>query len=319
MNPASRMPTTGADGAAPGEPHSSLYFGDSRDHWWNDDYVELLAKRLALRTRRKVLDVGSGFGHFGRVWLKHIAPDAELTSLDPEARSLLEAERRHRAFAVKHQLGVSFSFYQGRVGELPFADGAFDLVMAQTLLIHVADEALAVAELTRVLAPGGMLLLAEPNNLANCAASLTELARVDPARALRQFEFELRIQVGKDRLGLGYNSAGETLIRHLDCHRFTEIRQWLWDKPTGIFPPYEEPQVKAELAELRQMQAKGWRGRPRQMALDYFVAGGGAEEAFEALWNEGLALDRELLEGVSQATHAQAGGQVGHIVAAIKR
>lgn len=31
------------------ESHSAEYFGDTRDYWWNPDYIELIGRRLALR------------------------------------------------------------------------------------------------------------------------------------------------------------------------------------------------------------------------------------------------------------------------------
>ena len=48
------------------------------------------------------------------------------------------------------------------VEALPFADGAYDVVVGLTILYTVPDDARAVAELARVLRPGGALLLVEP-------------------------------------------------------------------------------------------------------------------------------------------------------------
>jgi SAM-dependent methyltransferase len=50
---------------------------------------------------------------------------------------------------------------QGDIRELPFADGAFDLVMSVDVLTHLprGQEQLAAHELARVLAPGGLLVL----------------------------------------------------------------------------------------------------------------------------------------------------------------
>lgn len=45
---------------------------------------------------------------------------------------------------------------------LPFGDGAFDLAVALDVLEHVADDAAALRELARVLAPGGRLLVTVP-------------------------------------------------------------------------------------------------------------------------------------------------------------
>ena len=50
----------------------------------------------------------------------------------------------------------------GSAEALPFADGAFDVVAAFDVVEHCEDDALAVSELARVLAPGGRMLLSVP-------------------------------------------------------------------------------------------------------------------------------------------------------------
>jgi len=51
---------------------------------------------------------------------------------------------------------------RGCITALPFAAGAFDLVAALDIVEHVDDDARALAELTRVAAPGGVVLLSTP-------------------------------------------------------------------------------------------------------------------------------------------------------------
>ena len=45
--------------------HSSEHFSESRDHWWNSDFLQLIAKRWRLDAVQSVLDVGCGVGHWG--------------------------------------------------------------------------------------------------------------------------------------------------------------------------------------------------------------------------------------------------------------
>jgi dolichol-phosphate mannosyltransferase len=52
---------------------------------------------------------------------------------------------------------------QGTVFALPFADASFDAVICSEVLEHVPDEARVVEELSRVLRPGGMLILGTPD------------------------------------------------------------------------------------------------------------------------------------------------------------
>src|SRR5204862_7644270 len=62
---------------------------------------------------------------------------------------------------------------QGDAGALPFAAGAFDRVYCSEVLEHVVDPPAAVAEIARVLAPGGVAVLSVPNEaLINRAKTL---------------------------------------------------------------------------------------------------------------------------------------------------
>lgn len=297
-------------------PHSAIYFGDTRDHWWNGDFIALMARRLDLARHRRVLDVGCGYGHWARVWLPHLAPGAQLTGIDPEARSVAEAARRTQAFAAQRGLDVALDWRTASVESLPFPDGAFDLVTAQTVLIHVHDVSAAIAEMHRVLAPGGLFLVAEPNNIAGTCGNLVMGPEQDPAALLALTELEVRIQRGKYLLGEGHNSAGEYLLGHLDAARFTDVRSWLCDRPYALAPPYAQAQQQAEIAEYREFAAKGWHGRPRDVAERYYLAGGGTQAAFDAAWAIGLAWDAERLARIDAGTYASGGGHVFHLIAA---
>jgi SAM-dependent methyltransferase len=50
-------------------------------------------------------------------------------------------------------------------GRLPFDDGAFDVIESMDVIEHTDDDRAYLAELTRLLAPGGLLLLVTPNRL----------------------------------------------------------------------------------------------------------------------------------------------------------
>lgn len=113
------------------------------DYWWYRARAELL--RVALEryvgTPRRILDVGSADGP-SVGWLRG---RAQHVSLDLDPRGL------------RPPGGVC-----GSVLSLPFADGSFDVVSAFDVIEHCDPEEQAVAELDRVLAPGGLLLASVP-------------------------------------------------------------------------------------------------------------------------------------------------------------
>jgi ubiquinone/menaquinone biosynthesis C-methylase UbiE len=109
---------------------------------------------LKLRAGLRVLDVGCGTGDYLRIMAPLVAPGPAV-GVDLSATLVASAQRRTAA----GQAPVSFQV--GDACELPFADAAFDRVIAQQILLHLADPWQAVAEMRRVLWPGGLLLIGE--------------------------------------------------------------------------------------------------------------------------------------------------------------
>jgi SAM-dependent methyltransferase len=105
----------------------------------------LLADRW--RPGIRVLEVGSGSGGAAE-WT-----DFEIVGVDPDFERTSE---RKRPNLIEHP---------GSVTAIPMPDASFDAVLCLDMLEHVppADRQQAIAELTRMLAPGGRLLLTFPS------------------------------------------------------------------------------------------------------------------------------------------------------------
>ena len=108
-------------------------------------------RRLAAAARGRVLEIAAGTG----AQFRWYAPGTEVTALEPDA-SMRERARRRAA-----QAAARVTVVDGRAEELPFADASFDAAVSAFALCTVADPAAALAELRRVLVPGGTLLLLE--------------------------------------------------------------------------------------------------------------------------------------------------------------
>ncbi len=107
-----------------------------------------LVAHARVRPGAKVLDVACGTGV---VAVTAARLGARVTGLDftPE---LLERARENSALA-----GVSVSWHEGDAENLPFEDGAFDYVLSQFGHMFAPRPEVAIAEMIRVLAPGGTL------------------------------------------------------------------------------------------------------------------------------------------------------------------
>ncbi|MCC7109225.1 MAG: class I SAM-dependent methyltransferase [Deltaproteobacteria bacterium] len=270
-------------------PHSAAYLTDARDEWWNPDWLELLARRLELPAAREILDVGCGMGHFTRV-LARLAPQARVTGVDREKQWVEEARAvSARALAIAVPAGgaappaTRCHYVEGAVEALPFPDASFDVVACQTLLIHVRDVVAALGEMARVLRPGGRIVAAEPNNLAECYARLVADPAFDLEDAMAFVRLQATCEKGKHALGLGYNSAGEGLCGAFAAAGLVELRAFTNDRCPIFLPPHDGP-ARLGLEQDRVLFDEGGAIWPLAETRRYFAAGGGDEAAFAELW-----------------------------------
>lgn len=124
-----------------------------------------MLERVRLAAPRLALDVGCGEGRFCRMLQ---AEGVATVGVDPTAALVEHA--RCRDPAGDYRLAGAEA--------LPFADGAFDLVVAYLVLIDIADLRTAIAEMARVLRSGGRLLIANltPFNTAGLPEGWVETA-----------------------------------------------------------------------------------------------------------------------------------------------
>jgi len=119
-------------------------------HWWYRGRRRIIRAeldRLALPTRASVLDAGCGSGRT----LEELTPYGEVygIELDPSAADVAQARRRGEV-----QIG--------RLEQLPWEDGRFDLITCLDVIEHTPDDRVTLRELRRVSRPGGFLLVTVP-------------------------------------------------------------------------------------------------------------------------------------------------------------
>jgi len=108
-------------------------------------------RRLAVRARGRVLEVGAGSGSQLRWYPAGVA----VTALEPDPGMAARARRRAARAAAP------VTIVEGVAERLPFAAASFDTAVTSFSFCTVADPAAALGELCRVLIPGGRLLMLE--------------------------------------------------------------------------------------------------------------------------------------------------------------
>ena len=117
--------------------------------------------RLGLRPGMRVLDIGCGNGRHAFESLRRGA-DVVATDLDEAALAEVAAMGAAMEAAGEVPRGGSLRTVRADARHLPFKDGEFDVVIAAEVLEHIHDDSAAIAELRRVLRPGGLIAVTVP-------------------------------------------------------------------------------------------------------------------------------------------------------------
>ena len=277
--------------------------GDWRDSWYHEDFVELMAWRWRLSTVGRALDVGCGVGHWGQHLARYFADDAVLVGIDSQAAFLDQARVR----AAERGLSDRCEWLAADVMDLPFPDDSFDFVTCQTVLMHLADPAGALREMRRVVRPGGLIAAAEPHNLLSAMAELFEDAELDDRERLELLAFEMAVFRGKMALGQGDSSIALRVPGLMGDAGLSGIQAWHSDMCALALPPYDA-KVQADVNQrLSWIASDAMIGGTRADARKRFVAGGGREDDFDALWERARSRDLRLGEAMKAGTWRSAG------------
>ena len=106
---------------------------------------------LGVKAGERALDVGCGSGVVTRDIARRVGPAGRAIGVDPSPQFLAVA----RELAEGAGLGGRVEFREGSALHLPFPDGAFDVAVAVTVLSHTPGGENAIAEMARVVRPGG--------------------------------------------------------------------------------------------------------------------------------------------------------------------
>lgn len=119
--------------------------------------------RLGIRPDDLVLDAGAGFGRHA---YEAARQGGRVVALDYAADEVEGTRATFAAMVLADEIDVSRcqGVLRGDATRLPFDDGTFDRVLTSEVLEHIPDDTAAIAELVRVLRPGGTFAATVPTS-----------------------------------------------------------------------------------------------------------------------------------------------------------
>lgn len=188
---------------------------------------QLLFELLGSVAGKRLLDVGCGDAALASEFARH---GAIVTGLDADPAMIAAARQRTEVEAIQLRL------VEGKAEVLPFDDATFDCTLAVTTLCFVQDADRAIAEMVRVLKPGGHLVIGELGRWSFWAAhrrirgwlgnSTWRAATFRTSRELRDLTQTTGLQVIEVRGAAHYPPCGAA------AKLFAPIDLWLGRKTT---------------------------------------------------------------------------------------
>ena len=171
-----------------------------------------------LRPGQRILDFGCGSGTIS-VGLAEAVEPGVLYGVD------MEASQVELAQSLAHTSGVgNATFEVGDVTDLPYEDGFFDVAHCHNVLMHVPDTQAALAEVKRVMKPGGII---------SCREMIGESSFTQPDFGVIRKSWDMF----EDLLAAddGHPQIGKELKEHLGTAGFSNVRV------TASFDYYSTP------------------------------------------------------------------------------
>ena len=221
----------------------------------------LVREALAVEAGDRVVDVGCGPGFYAAELLTEVGAGGSLVGVDASAAMLTAAARRCKGLG-------NASFQEGRATALPLEAGSFDRALCVQVLEHVADVPAALAELHRVLRPGGRALVWDVD------WSTLSWHSADPERMqrmLRAWGLHLPHPALPRTLTAALRSAGFTEVR-VEGHAFVTTE--LDSETYGGMALQRVEEYLLERDDIDRGEAQAWAEEQRDLGArgEYFFA-----------------------------------------------
>ena len=128
--------------------YAGVSFAKYSQYWWSNRFYAILARRYG-KHGTNLLEIGSGLGHL-------------VGQLEGSFKTVA-ADVNHWALCQSTAVAPHTPLQVASAEDLPFSSGYFGVIIIKHVVEHLPHPEKAIAELSRVMAPGGILILATPN------------------------------------------------------------------------------------------------------------------------------------------------------------
>jgi SAM-dependent methyltransferase len=211
---------------------------------------------------------------------------------------------------------VRYQFAEAQPHQLPLPDHSTDLIVCHHVLPHVPDAGAVIAEMARVVRPGGKVVAFEPNSAMQALVLDADTSQYSLEDRLRLVRYQLYYEAGKKALGKGDDSVGDVLPRLFATAGLAHVEVRISDKAAALTPPYDTEEKRLRAAELL-----AWREEfeANASAIEAcFLAGGGSTSEWADYRQFELAQSERIIAGIEAGTYWHPGGMLTYIVIGIK-
>jgi len=254
---------------------------DQRKYLWEPEYVALLAKWAGFKQGQTVVDVGCGRGYLGTLYWPFFGRGGKYCGVDVSSKLVAQAKKISKSWAK----GGKTEFKTGDAYKLPYPDKYADVVMCQTLLMHLAEPQKAVTEMFRILKPGGAVLCKEPDHLSMSLQHVVDsLPELPMEESLFLHKAAYICAKGRARLGLGFSDTALHVPWWMKTAGFNKIDVKINSQPFMMIPPYETLKQKYDISQWKKSllirEKPNEKKRINAEFKKMFFAGGGSQSDY---------------------------------------
>lgn len=149
--------------------HIGLYGPDDSIHQASHKTVVAMANQLEnINRRSRVIDLGAGYGGAARYLAGRFGCHVECLNLSAVQND------RNSMLCDEQNLSSLVTVTHGSFEEIPAGDNSMDIVWSQDAFLHSSRREKVLAEIERVLKPGGELVFTDPMQADDCPAGVLE-------------------------------------------------------------------------------------------------------------------------------------------------